>query len=71
MPVRKLIRYAGYDPSDHTFLRKVPAERASELRDNGMTWKDVADQLTIETSRPVAFTGDSVHAAVMWWRNSQ
>lgn len=70
MPVRDpkiiLIRYAGWDSSEHVKKcrkRVIDAARASELRGRGLSWKDVARELTDE-AEPVPFTTDGVYAAV-------
>lgn len=62
--MRKLIPYAGYEPPSHATHRKVPVERAEELRATGMGWKQVAWELTTEYDRDLPFTADGVQAAV-------
>lgn len=67
----RLIPYAGFDATDYHFVRNVPVERAVELRERGMSWKEVARELTVETDRPVPFTADGVYAAVMRTRKKE
>ena len=43
---------------------EIDARRAAELRAAGMTWDEVALELTYEAGRPIRFTGQSVSAAV-------
>ena len=62
---RTLIRYAGWEPPSTIYHRKVPVERAAELRERGMCWKEVAHELTMEyRSEGTPFTADGVQAAV-------
>lgn len=69
--MRTLIPYAGYDADDYHFVRAVPVARADALRRRGMSWKDIARELTDETNRPVPYTADGVHAAVMRARKKE
>lgn len=63
LDMRPLIRYAGYEPPV-PHQRKVPVERALELRAQGIGWKRVAWELTLEFDRELPFTADGVYAAV-------
>ncbi len=67
------IRYAGYDPDEHPLhchsLAEIDPRRAEELRARGMPWRAVAETLTRETGRDIAFGEQSVAAAV--WRASK
>jgi hypothetical protein len=65
MSMKPLIPYAGFDPDNPRFIRNVPVARAAELRGRGLSWKEVARELTDETNRPVPFTADGVYAAVV------
>ncbi len=58
-----LIRYAGWEPPQKS-QRKIPVERARELRALNMTWKQVADRLSAEFEREYPFTADGVQTAV-------
>ncbi len=78
MDMRRLIPYAGYDPSedraDYRVGRrwsKVDPRRALELRADGMGWRDVADALTCETDRNIRFATDAVISAVRRYRQQQ
>lgn len=61
---RRLIPYAGYEPTTQS-ERRVPVERARELRAQGLSWKQVAWELTVETDRNVQYAGDAVQTAVV------
>lgn len=58
--MRRLIPYAGFEPR-----RKIPTKRANELRDTGMSWKQIAKQLSEELDLEKPYTADSVHSAVV------
>lgn len=60
--MRRLIPYAGYEPSSN--VKIIPVDRARELRATGLSWKLVAWELTLEFDREVPFTGDAVYTAV-------
>lgn len=61
--MRRLIPYAGYEPPTPN-NRRVPVERAIELRATGMGWKQIAWELSQEYERDLPFTADGVQAAV-------
>ena len=63
MAANRLIRYAGWEPPTLN-NRKIPVERAEQLRAKGLSWKQVAYELTLEYDRDLPFTADGVQAAV-------
>lgn len=61
---RALIRYAGWDPSEHVSRRRkrvIDATLVARLRAEGMRWGEIADVLS--ESSDVRFKRDSVYAA--------
>jgi hypothetical protein len=68
---RKLIPYAGFDEDDWHFAREVPVEHAEELRSKGMSWKEIANELTIEYNRDPPFTLSGVYNAVARLKKEQ
>ncbi len=60
-----LIRYAGWEAPTSKYHRNVPVERARELRQFGMSWKQVAERLTAEyRAEGLPFAADAVCGAV-------
>lgn len=58
----EMIRYAGWDPSEHvrSISNRINAKRARELRNEGLTWVEVAARLSAEANRDPPFTGEAV-----------
>ncbi len=66
-----MIRYAGYDLSDHVKINRINVARGDELRRGGMSWRQVAAALSDEANRYPPFTWDSVQKAVRTYRKQK
>lgn len=63
---RRLIPYAGYDKSEQPGWRgtRIPVDRAIQLREGGLSWRDVATVLNEQSTIGRRFTADGVYCAV-------